>query len=76
MNEQRVRMNERKLKAKLIEMGETVESVSNKLRMNTSTFYRKFNNNGFSVADVQAMILVLNLSENDIMEIFFENYVA
>lgn len=76
MNEQKVRMNERKLKAKLIEMGETVESVSNKLGMNTSTFYRKLNNNGFSVADVQAMILVLNLSENDIMEIFFENYVA
>lgn len=67
-----------KLKAKIVEAGMTILSVSKALNMDRSTFYRKMNEDGtdFTIKEVNIMINILNLSFNDVQDIFFNKLVA
>ena len=67
-----------KLKAKIVEAGMTILSVSKALNMDRSTFYRKMNEDGtyFTIKEVNIMINKLHLSFNDVLELFFNKLVA
>lgn len=67
-----------KLKGKIVECGTNIEELSKNIGINKSTFYRKLNSNGeeFSVREVTFMIRTLNLSLNEVNEIFFSQFVA
>lgn len=67
-----------KLKGKIVEAGMTILSVSKALNMDRSTFYRKMNEDGtdFTIKEVNIMINILNLSFNDVQDIFFNKLVA
>ena len=67
-----------KLKAKIVEAGMTILSVSKALNMDRSTFYRKMNEDGtdFTIKEVNIMINILNLSFNDVQDIFFNKFIA
>ena len=62
-----------KLKGKIVEAGMTILSISKALNMDRSTFYRKMNEDGtdFTIREVNIMINKLNLSFNDVQDIFF-----
>lgn len=69
-------MNKKKLKAKIIELGITVEELSQKIGFSESTFYRKVDKNSFTVKEVSKLINILNLTESETMYIFFSENVA
>lgn len=69
-------MNERKLKAKLVEKGISVEAISYRIGINPSTFYRKIKSDSFTIAEVRIIIEVLQLTHDEIMDIFFSDIVA
>ena len=59
------------LKAKMVENGISADMISNKLGINTSTFYRKVKNNSFYTAETKKIAECLKLSAQDIDNIFF-----
>ncbi|MDD6794196.1 MAG: helix-turn-helix domain-containing protein [Clostridiaceae bacterium] len=67
-----------KLKGKIVESGLTISDVAKKLNIDRSTFYRKMNEDGttFTIKEVNIMILELNLSFDDVQNIFFKQLVA
>lgn len=67
-----------KLKGKIVEAGMTILSISKALNMDRSTFYRKMNEDGtdFTIREVNIMINKLNLSFNDVQDIFFNKFIA
>lgn len=69
-------MNVRKLKAKLVECGISVEQIATKMAMNKATFYRKMQEESFTVKQAIQIADYLDLSHNEIMAIFFEKKVA
>lgn len=63
-----------KLKMKIKKTGFTLESFSKELGINRTTLYRKMNNNAggdFTIGEIRRMNKLLNLSDNEIEEIFF-----
>ena len=66
-------MNELKLKAKIVECGMNVDTLSCQIGMDKSTFYRKVKQNGFTTLEANAISKKLNLDEKEILSIFFEN---
>jgi hypothetical protein len=69
-------MNANKLKAKTIENGINVDTLSKIVGIDRGTFYRKLRENRFSVEEAGKISAELNLSAEEIIDIFFENYVA
>lgn len=69
-------MNERKLKAKLVEKGITVEEFAEILEMHPSTYYRKLRDWSFTVAEVRIIMKTLELSSDELNSIFFRENVA
>ena len=69
-------MNERKLKAKCIELGKNVESVSRAIGIDKSTFYRKMKDETFSIKEANRICSELKLSHDEVMSIFFDNFVS
>lgn len=67
-----------KLKGKIVEAGMNVSSLSRELNIDKSTFYRKLNEDGtyFSIKEINVMIAKLNLSFDDVKNIFFNQSVA
>lgn len=67
-----------KLKGKIVEAGMNVSSLSRELNIDRSTFYRKLNEDGtyFSIKEINVMIAKLNLSFDDVKNIFFNQSVA
>lgn len=67
-----------KLKGKIVEAGMTILSISKALNMDRSTFYRKMNEDGtyFTIREVNIMINKLNLSFNDVQDIFLNKFIA
>ncbi|CAI3197229.1 helix-turn-helix domain-containing protein [Clostridium neonatale] len=67
-----------KLKGKIVEAGMNVSSLSRELNIDRSTFYRKLNEDGtyFSIKEINVMIAKLNLSFDDVKNIFFNQLVA
>lgn len=71
-------VNVNRLKGKIVENGMNVKALSEKIGMNTSTFYRKLAHNGedFTMKDANAIVAALGLSYKDAMSIFFPQTVA
>ena len=65
-----------KLKGRIIEKGETVETVSTKLGINPATFYRKLKNNSFEIGEADKIVRILALSHEEATSIFFSSLVA
>lgn len=65
-----VRVN--RLKAKIVELEMSVDSVAEKIGMDRSTLYRRLQNpDGFTVGEIGALSRVLGLSCEDSQAIFF-----
>ena len=69
-------MNTNKLKAKIIENGFTVGEFIKNLGIHRSTFYRKLNDNSFTIGEVNHMVKILGLTNEEAIEIFFNHNVA
>ncbi|MBE6070726.1 MAG: XRE family transcriptional regulator [Clostridium butyricum] len=67
-----------KLKGKIVEAGMNISSLSKELSIDRSTFYRKLNEDGtfFTIKEINIMIEKLNLSFDDVKNIFFSQLVA
>lgn len=67
-----------KLKGKIVEAGMNISSLSKELNIDRSTFYRKLKEDGayFSIKEINVMIVKLNLSFDDVKNIFFNQLVA
>lgn len=64
--------NKLKFKAKIIEAGFTIYSLSNEVGMNPATMHRKMNGDSdFTRKEIQDLGKILNLSLDNIKEIFF-----
>lgn len=60
-----------KLKAKIIEKSTTIEELSKQIGINKSTFHRKMRNNSFFVNEVDMIAKELQLTAEEISDIFF-----
>lgn len=71
-------VNINKLKGTIVEKGFTARTLSNKIGIDKSTFYNKINQNGlsFTIREASAIIKTLNLSQDEIITIFFADEVA
>lgn len=70
-------MNERLLKAKMVENGFNDQTLSNAIGIDTSTFYRKKSGNSdFYRKEIQAIKECLHLSGEEVDRIFFESKLA
>ncbi len=67
-----------KFRAIIIERNTSIEEISSKLGVNKSTIYRKLQQNGdtFTLKEVNIIAQTLNLTINEMIKIFFANYVA
>jgi predicted transcriptional regulator len=71
-------VNINSLKGIIAEKGYSLNSFSEKLSFDKSTFYRKINTAGesFSIKEVDEIATVLDLNYDEVMKIFFAQYVA
>lgn len=58
--------------------GSSPRELSNQIGIDTSTLYRRFNNNGedFTIGEVEAIAEALNLTNEEFNNIFFAHLVA
>ncbi|WP_036121777.1 helix-turn-helix domain-containing protein [Lysinibacillus sphaericus] len=66
------------LKEKIADCGLDMGKLASKMGMDRSTLYRKLNNQGekLTVGDLKKIKRILNLSKDESMRIFFDNFVA
>lgn len=66
-------MNVNKLKGKIVEKGMNLSDVANQIGVDRSTLYRKINAQGdnLTVSEVSRIATVLDLSSDEITNIFF-----
>lgn len=66
------------LKGVISNKGYSLNSFSKKLSFDKSTFYRKINATGgsFSIKEADEIATVLDLNYDEVMKIFFAQYVA
>lgn len=69
-------MNVNKLKAKCIEKGVNIETLSKNVGISCSSFYRKMKDDSFSVEEARKIATDLELSQTEINDIFFGVSVA
>ena len=71
-------VNINSLKGKISEKGYSLNTFSEKLSFDKSTFYRKINSEGesFSIKEADEIATLLNLNYDEVMKIFFAQYVA
>lgn len=71
-------VNVDKLRGKIVENRMSISELSDKIGIDKATFYRKINDNGdsFSVKEVDAIVRELQLSSEEAMSIFFNQFVA
>ncbi|MDD6906314.1 XRE family transcriptional regulator [Peptoniphilus sp. AGMB00490] len=71
-------VNVDKLKGKIVESNLNISSLAKKLDVNQATLYRKINNYGvnFTVKEIEIIGMTLNLTLEEMNEIFFKDYVA
>ena len=65
-----------KLKTAIADNGLTITSLSQRLNINPSTFFRKINKDTFLIKEAYQICRILNLSNEDAIKIFFSNEVA
>lgn len=75
---QDVYVNVNKLKGKIIENGETVETLAEKIGVDRATLYRKMSNNGKTmlIKDANNIVAALKLTTDEAIAIFFSHTVA
>lgn len=65
-------MNANKLKGRIVEMGLSIDKVASGIGINPATMYRKLNGESeFTRDEILALAQVLNLTDGDIISIFF-----
>lgn len=69
-------MSERRLKAKCVELNVSSDELAKALNISVSTYYRKLSKNTFTVKEVSDIADYLNLSNDDVLHIFFKTSVA
>lgn len=70
-------MQRHMLKAAIISNGMTMKEFAGKLGVCRTTLWRKINNlNMFTLADIRTTVDTLNLSGDEIMDIFFTEKVS
>ena len=69
-------MNVNKLKAKCVEKGTNISELSKKVGIACGTFYRKLNEDTFAVDEARKIAEELELSHEDVMDIFFNKTVS
>ena len=70
--------NMMKLKGKIVEKGFNVNRLAEAIGLDSSTFYRKLNNDGLtiSIGEANKIVEILKLNSNEAMSIFFADHVA
>lgn len=70
--------NINKLKGKIVENGINVAQLAESIGVDKSTLYRKLKNNGeeISIKEASAIIKKLNLTPEEVNDIFFSHFVA
>lgn len=71
-------MNIKKLRSKMIEMDMNVEKLAKQTGIDKSTFYRRLQHDGeeFSIKEADSISKALELNFNEVMTIFFSQFVA
>ncbi len=71
-------LNPLKLKGKIIEKGFTIASLADAMGIDKATLYRKISGDGRTmlIKDADAIATVLNLTRDEVNDIFFNQYVA
>lgn len=70
-------MNEKKLRAKMVELGETVPSVSQKLGISEASLRNKLTGRTeFTQGEISLLVSSFGLSKDEVMDIFFSPEVS
>lgn len=71
-------MNVNKLKGKIVEKGFNIADVANRMGVDKATLYRKINAQGESltIKDVSRITDILELSSEEVTNIFFDKIIA
>lgn len=71
-------VNVNKLKGKIIECGLNVSELADKIGIDKATLYRKISANGsrITIREADMISKELNLSKEEVNDIFFSQYVA
>lgn len=64
-------LNEKKLKGKIVENGMTLEGIAMAINVDRATFYRRLKNSKLLLSDVQKICKVLDLTTEEVLDIFF-----
>lgn len=67
-----------KLKGKIVEKGFTIGTLADKIGINRASLYRKMDNSNGTmlIKDADAIASALNLTRDEVNDIFFSQYVA
>lgn len=67
-------MNGTELKVKLMRLNMSVEDLANRMSINKVTLYRKIKGDTqFDLKEVKEVVQILNLSESEMLSIFFND---
>lgn len=70
-------VNINKLKAKMVENEISVSQLADRVGVNQATMYRRFNGGeNFSIKEASEIAKILNLSADELNDIFFNEIVA
>lgn len=71
-------VNVNKLKGKIVECGINVSILAEKIGIDKATLYRKISENGdpITIREADKISEALNLSKDEVNDIFFSQYVA
>ena len=64
-------LNASKLRDKMNEKNISVKELSEKMLINSATFYRKLKKNSFEISEADVIVRELNLSQEEANSIFF-----
>jgi AraC-like DNA-binding protein len=71
------RMNENYLRGEITKRGYTIDRLCSEAGFSRSTFDRKIKGDTeFNRDEIEKIAIILNLSDKDILDIFYPNYVA
>ena len=69
-------MNANKLRGKVVESGLSMGELAAKIGIDRSSLYRKIKERSFTVREASLISKELKLTKDDVMSIFFNDYVA
>lgn len=69
-------MNKTELEVAMLRKRMNVKELSERIGIDPSSYYRKVENNTFTMKEVNKIVQVLDLTESDFLNIFFTKVVA